>query len=137
MQMPAANLYTIETDEANKKVIKLIEGYRYVFLRTFQGSMGEEITLQGATENIAQGIVTEAYTSESSKNDGERFPVSIMVFSQDWTRQEQIHPTQKPIDLMRYLILTHSNEGDTIFDGYAGSSTIAMACIEENRTCIS
>ena len=63
MQMPAENLYTIETDEDNKKVIKLIEGYRYVFLRSFQGSMGEEITLQGATENITQGTATEAYTS--------------------------------------------------------------------------
>lgn len=63
MQMPAANLYTIETNEDNKKVIKLIEGYRYVFLRSFQGSMGEEITLQGAKENITQGTVTEAYTS--------------------------------------------------------------------------
>lgn len=63
MQMPGANLYTIETDENNKKVIKLIEGYRYVFSRSFQGSMGDEITLQGATENITQGTVTEAYTS--------------------------------------------------------------------------
>lgn len=63
MQMPTANLYTIETDEDNKKVIKLIEGYRYVFSKSFQGSMGEEITLQGATENITQGTVTEAYTS--------------------------------------------------------------------------
>lgn len=63
MLMPAANLYTIETDEANKKVIKLIEGYRYVFSRSFQGSMGDEITLQGVTEDITQGTVTEAYTS--------------------------------------------------------------------------
>lgn len=63
MQMPKANLYTIETDEANKKVIKLIEGYRYVFSRSFQGSMGDEITLKGVTENITQGTVTEAYTS--------------------------------------------------------------------------
>ena len=63
MQMPAGNLYTIETDEDNKKVIKLIEGYRYVFLRSFQGSMGEEITLKGATEDITQGTITEAYTS--------------------------------------------------------------------------
>lgn len=63
MQMPGTNLYTIETDEANKKVIKLIEGYRYVFSKSFQGSGGDEITLQGATENITQGTVTEAYTS--------------------------------------------------------------------------
>ena len=63
MQMPGANMYTIETDEANKKEIKLIEGYRYVFSKSFQGSMGDEITLQGTTENITQGTVTEAYTS--------------------------------------------------------------------------
>jgi hypothetical protein len=63
MQMPEANLYTIETDEADTKVIKLIEGYRYVFSRSFQGSMGDEIILQGATEDIAQDTVTETYTS--------------------------------------------------------------------------
>ena len=63
MQMPGANLYTLETDEANKKVIKLIEGYRYVFSRYFQGSMADEITLQGTTENITQGTITKAYTS--------------------------------------------------------------------------
>ena len=63
MQMPDANLYTVVTDDANKKVIKLIEGYRYVFSRSFQGSMEGEITLQGATEDITQGTVTETYTS--------------------------------------------------------------------------
>ena len=70
MKMPASNLYTIETNEDNKKVIKLIEGYRYVFLRRFQGSMGEEVSLQGATENITQGTVTKAYTSS--------FPLSLV-----------------------------------------------------------
>lgn len=63
MQMPSPNLYTIETNEANKKVIKLIEGYQYVFSKPFQGSMGDEITLQGTTEDITQGTVTKAYTS--------------------------------------------------------------------------
>lgn len=80
--------------------------------------------------------VLGSYTSESSKNDGERFPVSIMVFSQDWTRQEQLHPTQKPIDLFRYLIRTYSNPGETVFDGYSGSGTTAIACIKENRNFI-
>ena len=63
MTMPAANLYTIVTDETDKKVIRLIEGYRYEFSRYFQGSMGEEVTLQGTTENITQGTEVEAYTS--------------------------------------------------------------------------
>lgn len=47
-----------------------------------------------------------------------------------------IHPTQKPIDLFRWLIRTYSNEGDTIFDGYSGSGTTAIACIKEKRKFI-
>jgi len=47
-----------------------------------------------------------------------------------------LHPTQKPIDLFRYLIKTYSNEGDTVFDGYMGSGTTAIACLEENRNFV-
>ncbi len=43
------------------------------------------------------------------------------------------HPTEKPIDLMRYLIKTYSNENETVFDGYSGSGTTAAACLKENR----
>lgn len=86
--------------------------------------------------NKLEKNVIGAYTSESTKNEGERFPVSIMVFSQDWTRQEQLHPTQKPTDLMRYLILTYSNKGETVFDGYSGSGTTAEACMIEQRNFI-
>jgi site-specific DNA-methyltransferase (adenine-specific) len=48
----------------------------------------------------------------------------------------RIHPTQKPVNLFRYLIKTYSNEGDTVFDGYVGSGTTAEACIEEKRNFI-
>jgi site-specific DNA-methyltransferase (adenine-specific) len=80
--------------------------------------------------------VIGTYTSASTENEGERFPVSIMCFSQDWTRQEQLHPTQKPLDLFRYLVKTYSNEGETVFDGYSGSGTTAEACVEEKRNFI-
>jgi site-specific DNA-methyltransferase (adenine-specific) len=46
------------------------------------------------------------------------------------------HPTQKPLDLMRYLIRTYSNENDLVFDGYSGSGTTAHACIKEGRKFI-
>lgn len=46
------------------------------------------------------------------------------------------HPTEKPLDLMRYLILTYSNKGDTVFDGYSGSGTTAHACLKEGRKFI-
>lgn len=46
------------------------------------------------------------------------------------------HPTQKPLSLFRELVRTYSNEGDTVFDGYAGSGTTAIACIKEKRKFI-
>ena len=43
------------------------------------------------------------------------------------------HPTQKPVDLLRYLVLTYTNEGDTVLDNCVGSGTTAIACIKEKR----
>lgn len=67
-------------------------------------------------------------------NDGERFPRSVITIPND--NHESIHPTQKPIDLFRYLIRTYSNPGETVFDGYSGSGTTALACIKEGRAFI-
>lgn len=44
-----------------------------------------------------------------------------------------IHPTQKPIELIRYLVRTYSNEGDVVLDNCIGSGTTAIAAIRENR----
>ena len=80
--------------------------------------------------------VLGAYTSQSSKNEGERFPKSILTFSQDWRRQDQIHPTQKPVDLLRWLIRTYTNESELVLDNTAGSGSTAEACLKENRQFI-
>jgi DNA modification methylase len=46
------------------------------------------------------------------------------------------HPSQKPINLIRDLILEYTKEGDTIFDPFSGSGTTAVACIKEKRNFI-
>jgi len=51
-------------------------------------------------------------------------------------QQENIHPTQKPIELFSYLIRTYTNENDLVFDGYSGSGTTAISCIRNNRKYI-
>ena len=63
-------------------------------------------------------------------NDGKRYPTSIIEFDRD---ADTFHPTQKPVDLLRYLVRTYSNEGDTILDNCMGSGTTAVACIKEKR----
>lgn len=64
---------------------------------------------------------------------GKRFPQSVLDFTNGDRTTESDHPTQKPLDLIRYLIRTYSNENDLVFDGYSGSGTTAAACIDEKR----
>ena len=63
-------------------------------------------------------------------------PNTILAFNCVFNRHNKLHPTQKPVDLMRYLILTYSNKGETVFDGYSGSGTTAEACMIEQRNFI-
>ena len=61
----------------------------------------------------------------------EKYPKSIVCYPN--VVQDNDHPTQKPVDLLRYLILTYSNEGDTILDATIGSGTTAVAALMEKR----
>ena len=64
------------------------------------------------------------------------YPHSIVFFNNLGNNQfhkELWHPTQKPVDLLRYLVLTYTNEGDTVLDNCMGSGTTAIACIKEHR----
>ena len=69
-----------------------------------------------------------------SVNEYTNYPLSILKFSNG--NNHTIHPTQKPLDLFKYLILTYSNPNDIVLDSYMGSGTTAMACIETERNFI-
>jgi site-specific DNA-methyltransferase (adenine-specific) len=47
-----------------------------------------------------------------------------------------LHPTQKPLALMEYLVKTYTNEGDIVLDNTMGSGTTNLACIKLNRKSI-
>ena len=64
-----------------------------------------------------------------------KFPESILEFSRD---RPMIHPTQKPVELVKYLVQTYSNAGDTVLDTFAGYATTALACEQlGDRHCVS
>lgn len=52
---------------------------------------------------------------------------------QKFNRERGLHPTQKPVALMEYLIRTYSNEGDTVLDNTMGSGTTGVACVNTSR----
>ena len=77
------------------------------------------------------GEMKNDYTYEST----ERYPRSSQVVSTD-TQNSSLHPTQKPVALIEYLIKTYTNDGELVFDSCMGSGTTGVACINTNRRFI-
>lgn len=65
----------------------------------------------------------------------EKFPRSIICFDKEHSA-DTFHPTQKPVDLLRYLIRTYTNVVECVLDNCMGSGTTAIACIREKRNFI-
>ena len=59
-----------------------------------------------------------------------------IVVDQQGLDKDSVHPTQKPVALMEYLIKTYSNEGETVLDNCMGSGTTGVACVNTNRKFI-
>ena len=67
---------------------------------------------------------------------GLRYPKAIQYFKTSESEGKVYHPTQKPVELIEYLINTYTNEGDTVLDNAMGSGTTGVACINTNRNFI-
>ena len=63
-------------------------------------------------------------------------PSDVLEFNVVPNRNGKLHPTEKPVELLEYLIKTYSNEGDIILDNCMGSGTTAIAAIREKRNFI-
>lgn len=64
------------------------------------------------------------------------YPKTILDFSAANLRKGRLHPTQKPVELLEYLIRTYTNENDTVLDNCMGSGSTGVACINTNRKFI-
>lgn len=66
----------------------------------------------------------------NSSNNGLAYPKSVFNFK---VKQKPIHPTQKPVPLLEYLIKTYTNEGDVVLDNCMGSGSTGVACVNTGR----
>ena len=81
------------------------------------------------------GVINDAIGMKKEiENKGERFPSSIQKYSNG--NNKTIHPTQKPLELIKYLIKTYSNENDMVLDNTMGVGTTCLGAKELNRKFI-
>ena len=88
-----------------------------------------KITKQGRGKSLSQKNERKSeYVQEYSN-----YPKNILEFKRDLPN---IHPTQKPVALLEYLIKTYTNEGDLVLDNCMGSGSTGVACVNTNRSFI-
>lgn len=96
----------------------------------FPQKVGEEeyiSKLGKRTDMFNGGKITEIETKLK-----DRHPKTIQTFKKDG----KLHPTQKPVLLLEYLIKTYTNEGETVLDNCMGSGSTGVACVNTNRDFI-
>lgn len=95
----------------------------------------------------AQGLVAKGTVTKQGGNSDNYGGRSSADYVQEWTNWPRdvleiasegstVHPTQKPVALMEYLIRTYTNEGDTVLDNCMGSGTTGVACMNLGRNFI-
>ena len=95
--------------------IDKMEGYR-----TYEDLKEEDDTF----------VIVKEHERTFNLPEGEKSLSNVLEFSKE---TDGFHPTQKPVALIRRLVLTYTNEGDTVLDNCMGSGTTAIACIKERR----
>ena len=85
-------------------------------------------------ENTCSTLVGIDTTKEYKKTYEYKNPVTLIEF--DKIRRGSVHPTQKPVDLLEYLIKTYTNENELILDFTMGSGSTGVACMNTNRKFI-
>lgn len=88
-------------------------------------------------KNGKLGILTDNQNKKvyEYKDNGLRYPTQILKFQRDCLTCN-LHPTQKPVALLEYLIKTYTNEKETVLDNCMGSGSTGIACQNTNRNFI-
>ena len=102
---------------------------------TYNPQMGQGKPYSDKERARSMGVTGDALPSKKAiTNTGTRYPSSVQKFSNG--NNGNVHPTQKPVALMEYLIKTYTNEGETVLDFCMGSGTTGLAAKNLNRKFI-
>lgn len=97
--------------------------------------VGEPYKLMSGKQKLEKNnsTVRSSIKSVVTDNKGLRYPKATLEFKSD---TDKLHPTQKPVDLLEYLIRTYTVEGMVVLDSCMGSGSTGVACKNLNRSFI-
>ena len=94
----------------------------------------KDVQVKNSRKNKAGSGVYGAVGADDYVQKEGNFPRSVLKI--DRVTHGQVHPTQKPVALMEYLIRTYTQEGETVMDNCMGSGTTGVACVNTGRNFI-
>lgn len=95
-----------------------------------QGLVPYGKTVKNVKTNRASAFEKRKNQRESYTQEFTGYPSSVLKFD---VQRDGLHPTQKPVELMEYLILTYTDAGQTVLDNTMGSGTCGVACARTGR----
>lgn len=96
---------------------------------TYNPQMWKSTPYKTAARGTSGDVTGNVKKIAKDNSEGTRYPRSIIQVD----TEKGYHPTQKPVELMKYFILTYTNPGETVLDNTMGSGTTGVACIETGR----
>ena len=111
--------------------------YYPIFTENQKNRINEKPTKKES--DMFSGIKNEFYKTEKNKKGTQRYPKNIIEISTQSTEcanSKRVHPTQKPVALLEYLIKTYTLKGELVLDFTMGSGSTGVACMNLNRSFI-
>ena len=115
-----------------KQPLKIYEEIAVFHSKTYYPQMRKGKLRQkggGKRDNLFCGNIT-------LKTNDIYYPTAIIEFPNCRDKGKRLHPTQKPVELLEYLIKTYTNENETVLDNCMGSGSTGVACVNTNRNFI-
>jgi site-specific DNA-methyltransferase (adenine-specific) len=134
------NIFNMKYEAARvHEVVSVFGGRNYypIMEKSVQPNNNNK-TKNKSQQGIMNTIETIGCSSKISDNYNPslRYPRSILKFSRSTRGNKKLHPTQKPVALLEYLIHTYTQDGETVLDFTMGSGSTGVACVNTNRKFI-
>ena len=121
---------------AKKQPLKIHENIMVFHSKIYQPQMTKGKLRKKMTGGLKESEITGGNLIVEEYQNDLYYPKSILDFSAGNLRKGRLHPTQKPVALLEYLVKTYTNEGDTVLDNCMGSGSTGVACVNTGRNFI-